>query len=887
MDNLKTQKRISVVTKLCPSCGKEFDREHTVCPDDQTMLCPIAVDPLIGKVMQEFEVVERIGEGGTGVVYRAKHVENGQHVAIKLLKCSLISDPTSVKRFQRETEAICSLNHPTIASMFSAGVLDDGRPFLIMEYVSQKTLADLLNEKGRLDQAQASNIFLQIADAMEAAHQASVLHRDIKPGNIMLHEHGGIKVVDFGLAKVMVDEASTTVTRTGAPVGTPAYMSPEQCLGRGVDARSDIYSFGCLMYECLTGKQVFVSDSAFDCMHKHSFEKPKPLWELDRTLPPHMASAVMVCLEKDPQKRFQTIAELRKALKGETSPKARPFQAKQVVMLLCIVALVTTIVALAWSKPETKFPELALTSPVGQEQSVGQDQSVSQEQSVTQDPFAQDQSQRESPDYANPGAFTPVEYLLKQFADVEREIPIVQGSNFEYAKGMKEKLAMYKSLFYDAFKPPPTRSTEVHVVEVSRNSDKPFNVDVNINYTGNSIVLVLHSGDAIHWRLHVAPGVKIDRVILVEQQNQTVTGLDQSVKISKSDETTGSIPTVGDYGGDHLDWLNDWSRANFDSEVVSILWGPGYKPIQVGPENKMWRAQHILWRMRPFYTEWFYNQRSALTLALNCMEYDGSWYNDPYLETMVERASNPIDSSSPSSPWDRPSTGEFPHIGRFTPFAPVKSSLTTLHIPAFAAQRSDVKSTTWYLMLRDSLMKFDSKTGKSVKIKPPDQGHYGCYGITFDTKRNRLLLLARAITRDGHLLPYQNLFAYSPLSDSWSTIYKGNDKIMDGLAYSPSDDAIYTMTFNDGAVRQLNVPETSHLHKLDSQGKILSSVKLSRNPEQAVWHTPVQLDATGKYIVFTFNSNNNYSTTMRKYIIEKSTGRVIASVLGIGEPVFY
>lgn len=316
---MDTKQQLDTQIKLrmmCPTCDKEVGPGHVRCPDDGGLLCPVAgQDPLLGAIFDSYQVLNTVGQGSSSIVYLAKNVETGQTVAMKVLKCAITTDPASVKRFQQEAQALIALDHPDIPSVYDFGLLPDGRPFIIMEYVFGNTLTEVLKVKGRLDSTSVIQLFLDIADVLDTAHRSGILHRDIKPSNIIIDSAGNTKVVDFGLAKIAGLESSSTVTRTtNAVMGTPAYMSPEQCYGHELDARSDVYSVGCVMYECLTGQQVFPSSNSFKCMHDHVFTTPRAVSELEPGVQLHLDALVLHCLEKEPSMRVQSMSELKLSL---------------------------------------------------------------------------------------------------------------------------------------------------------------------------------------------------------------------------------------------------------------------------------------------------------------------------------------------------------------------------------------------------------------------------------------------------------------------------------------------------------------------------------------------------------------------------------------------
>src|SRR5665647_62592 len=204
-----------------------------------------------------YTLSERIGAGGFGLVFRARHDLIGRDVAIKVLHAKYSADPDAVGRFIAEARAVSQISHPGIVDLFDFGQLADGRQYCVMELIRGATLRDVLSSR-RLSLAEALPILHQIAQAIDAAHAAGIAHRDLKPDNVFVLDGGGVKLIDFGLAKLTREDAPS-VTRTGSVFGTPLYMSPEQCRGKGIDVRTDAYSFGVLAYQVVTGDLPFRS----------------------------------------------------------------------------------------------------------------------------------------------------------------------------------------------------------------------------------------------------------------------------------------------------------------------------------------------------------------------------------------------------------------------------------------------------------------------------------------------------------------------------------------------------------------------------------------------------------------------------------------------------
>src|SRR5512135_2253233 len=272
---------------------------------------------MIGKTISHYRITEKLGEGGMGVVYKARDTHLDRFVAIKVLPPENVAEPERKRRFVQEAKAASALNHPNIVTIHDI-TEEGGTDFIVMEYVAGKTLDDSIPHKG-MRLSLALKYAVQIADALARAHGAGIIHRDLKPSNVMVDEHGLVKVLDFGLAKLTETsgpEAETAATRTGAGtvLGTAAYMSPEQAEGRHIDTRSDVFSFGSMLYEMLTGQRAFRGDTRASTIASILREEPKPISQVSEGLPRDAEKIVRRCLRKDPEHRFQTMADLRVAL---------------------------------------------------------------------------------------------------------------------------------------------------------------------------------------------------------------------------------------------------------------------------------------------------------------------------------------------------------------------------------------------------------------------------------------------------------------------------------------------------------------------------------------------------------------------------------------------
>ncbi|MCG2804543.1 Stk1 family PASTA domain-containing Ser/Thr kinase [Propionicimonas sp.] len=275
-----------------------------------------------------------LGRGGMAEVRQARDLRLGREVAIKQLRIDLASDPTFQERFRREAQASAGLNHPNIVAVYDTGDEPDPAtgvrvPFIVMELVHGSTLRDLLRTGRQIQPTKALTFTQGVLDALGYSHKAGIIHRDIKPANVMLTPEGVVKVMDFGIARA-VSDTSATMTQTAAVIGTAQYLSPEQARGETVDARSDIYSAGCLLYELLTGRPPFQGDSPVSVAYQHVREAPVPPSHLDAVITPAMDNIVLKALAKDPADRYQSAHEMRSdigRLLGGQEVHAKPVQA--------------------------------------------------------------------------------------------------------------------------------------------------------------------------------------------------------------------------------------------------------------------------------------------------------------------------------------------------------------------------------------------------------------------------------------------------------------------------------------------------------------------------------------------------------------------------------
>jgi serine/threonine protein kinase len=319
--------------KKCPKCGVEYPDSTTLCPADGVALEKDA-DSLIGTTLAgKYRLDARLNEGGMGTVYRGTHVLMDKTVAIKVLRPSLAADEKIVARFSREARAASRISHPNALSVTDFGEDESGHVFLVMEFLSGKTLKQVIRDDGPLPLVRVVEITRQIGEALNAAHSQGVVHRDLKSDNIMLLDTMSgdyAKVLDFGIAKINEAEGvtDTSLTAPNLVIGTPQYMSPEQCSQDGeIDARSDIYSLGVILFEMLVGHVPFSGDSPTMVMMKHLQEPVPSVLEEREDLPPAVGRVVARAMAKVRDNRYQTVAEVVEDLSiaaGLTMARAVP-----------------------------------------------------------------------------------------------------------------------------------------------------------------------------------------------------------------------------------------------------------------------------------------------------------------------------------------------------------------------------------------------------------------------------------------------------------------------------------------------------------------------------------------------------------------------------------
>jgi serine/threonine-protein kinase len=334
---------------ICPSCRAELGPEARFCPECGKAIAmtegsgsmPQATEPdLAGRVIgNNFRIIAKLGEGGMGAVYRGEQISLRRPIAIKLLKPDLSANQMLVRRFNAEAEAVAKLHHPNTVNIIEFGQDQDGTLFIAMELIEGRSLRSVVHREAPLSPQRTLAIAMQIAESLSDAHAHDLVHRDLKPDNVMLQNRGRlrdfVRVLDFGIAKLRDDSRPTmaAMTQAGDMLGTPQYMAPEQIKGEAVDGRVDVYALGCIIYELVTARQPFEATTVMQMLSKHLLEAPiaPSVRRPDLAIPPEIDRLVLTAMMKDPRARPQTmdaygeaIAQARAALPAESTPRPTP-----------------------------------------------------------------------------------------------------------------------------------------------------------------------------------------------------------------------------------------------------------------------------------------------------------------------------------------------------------------------------------------------------------------------------------------------------------------------------------------------------------------------------------------------------------------------------------
>ena len=309
----------------CPKCHSDNPDTLKFCGECGTQITPIEeAQPLVTKTIEtpraelttgstfagRYQIIEELGKGGMGKVYKAVDTRINEKIALKLIKAEISSDNKTLERFGNELKLARKIVHKNVGRMYDINE-EEGTHYITMEYVSGQDLKGLIRQSGQLAIGTTISVAKQICEGLAEAHKVGVVHRDLKPNNIMIDREGEVRIMDFGIARSLKEKS---ITGAGVMIGTPEYMSPEQVEGKEVDQRSDIYSLGIILYEMVTGRVPFEGETPFTIGMKHKGETPKNPKVLNAQIPEDLSNMIMRCLEKDKEQRYQSSGEVQEEL---------------------------------------------------------------------------------------------------------------------------------------------------------------------------------------------------------------------------------------------------------------------------------------------------------------------------------------------------------------------------------------------------------------------------------------------------------------------------------------------------------------------------------------------------------------------------------------------
>ena len=349
----KCQAENPETVKFCGECGTQIPSLKTTHPEvTETLQTPIKELVTGSTFAGRYQIIEELGKGGMGRVYKVHDTKIGEKIALKLIRPEAVLDRKAVERFSNELKLARKIRHKNICQVFDLGE-DQGTRYITMEYIHGEDLKQLIRKVGRLSPGQAIGITRQVCDGLAEAHKLGVVHRDLKPQNIMIDEDGSARIMDFGIARSLSGKG---ITGAGVMIGTPEYMSPEQVEGKETDPRSDIYSLGVILYEMVAGRVPFEGDTPFTIGVKHKSEPPQDPKELNAQIPEDLSRVILRCLEKDKAKRYQTAGEVRTELERiergiptteRVVPTKKPLTSREITVTFGLKKLLIPALAIA------------------------------------------------------------------------------------------------------------------------------------------------------------------------------------------------------------------------------------------------------------------------------------------------------------------------------------------------------------------------------------------------------------------------------------------------------------------------------------------------------------------------------------------------------------
>ena len=789
----------------------------------ETWSAPVPEPSLTGKIIAScYQIGEAIGEGSWSTVYRGWHLRLNQPVAIKCLHEHLVS-LEHVRRFQFEAQTVGKLHHGNIVQVYDFGCFDDKQPYIVMALVDGPSLAKLLKVVSTISLERCAALSKQVAQALDYAHSHAIVHRDIKPENILLElvEQGKetAKIADFGIVKALTtEENQAELTQTGEVLGTPQYMSPEQCFGKVLDGRSDIYSLGCLMYECLTGHPPFEARTNFECMLNHLETTPQPLFPAETASVQQQIfqKIVLTCLAKDPLAR-PTAASLARMLgrflNGNYSAVDREIKAiskKQktwrpaVAVTLVSVCAVLALSALTATlmQPVLRLPQHlpAKTQPAPQQS---------------------DYLTGESPANDLKTAFSDIEYGITQLRDAGKP---------DQARQLQQQLDDYRTEFATG-KGTFTTPSPLQIISIGRgdstaNSDSQGQASVVVTYQDAPIILLLRSLQSTRWNLTVKPGAKVAKIFLLSAPNkkQQVSGAPSGVPIASLAEN-GVVRSTPLPQGNELGQFYQEVKQQTGLSIGTYQGKRNSAPAAwvIGPESKDWRAQMILHRIGTLHAEAMKPVHDRILSWLAKTEPRVAWAGSGNTlclgKVAAPRESFDFLPGIIADSWKLP-----PDCTCAVSAQPLKFS-----VPAYTQSKVIPSNQNLFAVFARGLLRLSSAAPVS-ELKPDKKIAFSAsdYDFTLDSKRNRLLV------KDA-----KSLLSVDPVSGLWNRLGEFHGRSADekqgdmpayiqGMSYCQDNDSIYFLNHGNATAEYAQT-----VTRFSTTGNLLEDLGLN-------YHVPME-----------------------------------------------
>lgn len=778
------------IVATCASCHKvmELSDETNRCRHCSGLLLTTESTLSVGTIVDDrYEVLELIGEGSWGTVYRVRQGSLDRPLALKLMHRRLAKDSVKVQRFQQEAKALGELHHSGIAAVYDSGVSESGQPYLVQDFVQGTSLKDLIKENTKLTGPQFKSIFSNVLDAVQAAHKQKLIHRDIKPENIIASSDlRNATLVDFGISKFAEgDDAS--LTATGELLGTPLYMSPEQCSGNPVDARSDLYSLGCVMYHMMAGRPPFEADNNFNCMMKHVKEEPPPL-----TAYRAYQGFTSKALSKLPEDRFQSAEEMKAALSklpdgalvGERRAFFRPTAWTSV--LVCCLVLLLGIAILASTRLSSVEPTQEPTQAEQPAESV-----------IRVPPAAVPEATSEETASTDLVDLMVTETPTSGFTELQNASAAIRNSadwlklhgHAQEAGAVESEL---KSLL-NGTAPQLNNDTELHAIAVgSGRNENRFSTnkvaDVEVTYSDKPIVLCIVARNNINVTVNVHSGAKLKKLYALGCKLRLVGASSSPLTVTDEVDMSDVVALEQKDPWDFPKFKNAIEKAE-GKKLTTLIANRDSARYLIGKGDKDWENSLLAARLQPLL-----ERASALEKA----EARKAAENFKFLALK-----HYIDDEE----------HEQSMLAHFNGLGALDKGVK-LNVSDVEQVITTPEGKT--LVIGDNYNLYELDANNKATLIPRPEFTWGVEFGCFDPSRKELILSQ----------PDGGMSLFNPLTKKWKPLFPASTTSKAGFVYSPEETCFYTFApsnYTPGHIRTLI--------KLTGDGHISKKIEL----DQPLW----------------------------------------------------